>query len=345
MLSNKNICLSLLFLTVSLLVKAQDNFRLVSRNSLDAKNSTADPLITGQGKTVGTIQYTMNGGEPEKYIVTKDNGENVLIDGLSYIRYAEQGNRFVTYGMPLYRHVSGSAFIRFYTGNGELIKETERVVDYPFATALSEQGDFYIVGCNYESQDGAITLIKFDEDGNKQWTRPLEGGMPSRISVSTDFQHIAVTLNSLGNNTSRTYYFTATGMEVRQDNRNFTIAATEFLSNGNIILASGNFWYLYDFSTDTALANGRCPSNVVGEYPITDDPDRQAFIINSRLVSGPDSAGIRLQAFDAADGTLLNEGEFYGDVYFTTHRLLNIKTDNAVELKLASDIYEINYTR
>jgi hypothetical protein len=106
--------------------------------------------------SVAEVTYIMEASETGyKYTVTGPTA-TFSIDAFSNIEYAKKGNRLVTFGDRVEKHVATEMYASLYTAGGTLLKSLGLVASWPFAATLSENGLFLVAG-NKNKMDSAAS--------------------------------------------------------------------------------------------------------------------------------------------------------------------------------------------
>lgn len=291
----------------------------------------------------GIISYQVKNGKDNKQVyVIQCNGKEFTIDALSYIAASLESNRIVVFGDSMNYHVNSKMYFRMYSESGTLIKASDLVVRWPYKTFLSEKGSFFVLG-NTSAEGGPYTLslIKFDKNGNKVFSKNLPSLIPNKIIASFNEENIGVVLYDPEKIQSQIYYFDQRGNILYVDNEKVAVSGIGFLSNNNVVITSDNYFYLYNLKNGYQLVHsGILTGPTIGEYPITAHHEKNYFVMVT-LANPATNSGYMLSVYDSDNGSLIASRAFEGEPKWQTNRLAKIDQEGSIELLIDHQIVKL----
>ncbi|AXY74904.1 hypothetical protein D3H65_13300 [Paraflavitalea soli] len=306
-------------------------FQVLGRQPLAADKGGRIALSAGTDAV--TISNEVRAGK--QFYRVEGNGVQATVPALTYVETPAGSGRIWVYGDSAGRHIVDNVYASVYSNTGTLVRSVGKLGRQPYAVATANNGSLVFAG-NSGKDTGRINLILalYDFNGNRTWQVNLPEGRASRVFISPDNKYIAVVHFNNKKYLSSTLVYDGSGRLVQTLPHNAD--GVDFLSSGKLVISDGRSWFLYDGAKGFQLLHqGSLPGNAIGKFPVTSHPSRDIFFI---MTADAAVKGVRLQAFDAQQGTLLAQGSFKGKDTWQPYRQVAVNNAGSIQLTTGDEV-------
>lgn len=295
-------------------------------------NSRDLPLLNSASEIVGSYRPEVVNAQ-QKFRVTTASGASLLVAPLQLVLIAKNESRVIAYGDHFEMCTFANLFIKMYSLSGELLKEFDSDLHWPYAVALSTAGDFYAAG--KKGLTGLnFVLVKYSRDGDLVWEKSIPPESPMRLVLSPSQRYSSLVQYNEDQRTRSLAIFSDEGDRIYRQELQKPLSEMEFVTDDKLVVYSGNTWMLYQIDNDvTLLSQGRMPGNPLGNHPITASSDGERFAI---VTSVDQDEGYHLQVYNSSDGRFIAENYYGGLPHWQPYRIARMIDSQKIEL-LAED--------